>query len=396
MAEKRLAPLVMILFLCLVLSFPAAAREEEPAFDREEIIREQMEELDLEKIEAFIAEINRQGAKFIPEINLQELVGRVARGEEAFSVRALLAGLLKYLFQEVVANSHLLGQLLLLAVIAAILNNIQQAFYAQEVGQVAYAVCFLVLLALAVQSFTIAISTGKEAIEKMVTFMQALLPPLLALLTAVGGITSAAVFHPLLLMIISVLATVIESTIFPLIYVAAILAIVSQLSAGISLSRLAGLIQEDSVVLLGLAISIFIGVLVVQGVAASVSDGVSLRTVKFLAATFVPLVGKMLADTIDAVASCSLLLKNAIGIVGVLAVIILCSFPILKLAALILIYKVAAAAIQPITEGRLVQCLNSLANSLTVVLVSIATVAVMFFITITVIIGVGNMTVMLR
>ena len=176
MAEKRLAPLVMILFLCLVLSFPAAAREEEPAFDREEIIREQMEELDLEKIEAFIAEINRQGAKFIPEINLQELVGRVARGEEAFSVRALLAGLLKYLFQEVVANSHLLGQLLLLAVIAAILNNIQQAFYAQEVGQVAYAVCFLVLLALAVQSFTIAISTGKEAIEKMVTFMQALLP----------------------------------------------------------------------------------------------------------------------------------------------------------------------------------------------------------------------------
>ena len=197
-------------------------------------------------------------------------------------------------------------------------------------------------------------------------------------------------------MIISVLATVIESTIFPLIYVAAILAIVSQLSAGISLSRLAGLIQEGSVVLLGLAISIFIGVLVVQGVAASVSDGVSLRTVKFLAATFVPLVGKMLADTIDAVASCSLLLKNAIGIVGVLAVIILCSFPILKLAALILIYKVAAAAIQPITEGRLVQCLNSLANSLTVVLVSIATVAVMFFITITVIIGVGNMTVMLR
>ena len=115
-------------------------------------------------------------------------------------------------------------------------------------------------------------------------------------------------------MIISILATVIESTIFPLIYIAAILAIVSQLSSGVSISRLAGLIQEGSVVLLGLAISIFIGVIVVQGVAASVSDGVSLRTVKFLAGTFVPLVGKMLADTIDAVASCSLLLKMPLAL----------------------------------------------------------------------------------
>ncbi|HHW92318.1 MAG TPA: stage III sporulation protein AE [Firmicutes bacterium] len=396
MAGKRMVLFIPACLLCLVCSFNVAAQEQEQVFDREQIIREQMEALDFEKIEAFIADLNRQGAKYVPEINLQELVARVARGEEAFNLRALLGGLLQYLFQEVVANSHLLGKLLLLAVIAAVLNNIQQAFTEQEVGQVAYSVCFLVLLAMAVQTFTIAINTGQEAVERMVTFMQALLPVLLALLTAVGGIASAAVFHPLLLMIISILATVIESTIFPLIYIAAILAIVSQLSSGVSISRLAGLIQEGSVVLLGLAISIFIGVIVVQGVAASVSDGVSLRTVKFLAGTFVPLVGKMLADTIDAVASCSLLLKNAIGLVGVLAVILLCSFPILKLAALILIYKVAAAAIQPITEGRLVQCLNSLANSLTVVLVSIATVAIMFFITITVIIGVGNMTVMLR
>ena len=209
MAEKRLAPLVMILFLCLVLSFPAAAREEEPAFDREEIIREQMEELDLEKIEAFIAEINRQGAKFIPEINLQELVGRVARGEEAFSVRALLAGLLKYLFQEVVANSHLLGQLLLLAVIEAILNNIQQAFYAGS-GPGSLAVCFLFYWPWQ-SKLTIAISTGKETIEKMVALC-ALLP--LIGPPVVGWITSRCL-HPLLLMIISVLATVIESTIFP-------------------------------------------------------------------------------------------------------------------------------------------------------------------------------------
>jgi stage III sporulation protein AE len=142
MAGKRMVLFIPACLLCLVCSFNVAAQEQEQVFDREQIIREQMEALDFEKIEAFIADLNRQGAKYVPEINLQELVARVARGEEAFNLRALLGGLLQYLFQEVVANSHLLGKLLLLAVIAAVLNNIQQAFTAQEVGQVAYSVCF--------------------------------------------------------------------------------------------------------------------------------------------------------------------------------------------------------------------------------------------------------------
>lgn len=388
---------IMVLVLAFFLCSPSpAAQGREGVLDQEEIIKEQLDMLDLHEIEALISDINRQVAAYVPELSLGDLISRVMRGQEILNVGALISGLLQYLFKEVVANSRLLGQLLLLAVIAAILNNIQQAFAAEGVGQVAYSVCFLVLLALAVQTFGIAIGAGEGAIEKMVTFMQALLPLLLTLLTAVGGVASAAVFHPLLFMIISVLATLIKSTVFPLIYIAAVLTIVSQLSPGVSISRLASLIQEASIAILGIIISIFIGVLVVQGVAASVSDGVSIRTVKFLAGTLVPLMGKMLADTIDTIAGCSLLLKNAIGIIGVMGVILLCAFPILKLASLILIYKVAAAIIQPLTEGRLTQCLNSLANSLTVVLVSVATVGVMFFITITIVIGIGNMTVMLR
>ena len=351
---KNISLPIVVFSLVLILCSPTlAAQGGGPALDREKIIEEQLDILDLHGIEALIGDINRQAAAQVPELNIRELIGRMVAGKEIFNVGALLGGLLQYLFKEVVANSRLLGQLLLLAVIAAILNNIQEAFAAQGVGQLAYSVCFLVLLALAVQTFGIAISAGQEAIEKMVTFMQALLPLLLTLLTAVGGVASAAVFHPLLFLVISVLATLIKSTMFPLIYIAAVLTIVSQLSPGVSISRLASLIQEVSLAFLGLVISIFIGVIVVQGVAASVSDGVSLRTVKFLAGTFVPLVGKMLADTIDAIAGCSLLLKNAIGLVGVIAVILLCSFPILKLASLILIYKVAAAVIQPITEGRL-------------------------------------------
>ena len=93
------------------------------------------------------------------EINLQELVARVAGAR-----RPLIAGLAwrpsQYLFQEVVANSHLLGKLLLLAVIAAVLNNIQQAFTEQEVGRVTLGVPGFA--GHGVQTFTIAINTGRS------------------------------------------------------------------------------------------------------------------------------------------------------------------------------------------------------------------------------------------
>ncbi|MGI6574523.1 MAG: stage III sporulation protein AE [bacterium] len=390
---------LVIISCAIILIFApsvSGAVNNEQEFNRDEIINGQLDKLDLMEMERFINDLNRETNALIPDFNLRQFILQVTRGGEPFNVSVLVAGLLQYLFKELLANSRLLGQLLILAVVAAILQNIQRAFADETIGKMAYGVCFLVLLTLAIQTFAISIDTGKIAIDRMVTFMQALLPVLLALLTAVGGIATAAIFHPLLVMVITVMATLIKILIFPLIYIGVVLSIISHIAPGVSITRLAGLLHEWSVILLGLVICIFMGVLVVQGVTASVSDGISMRAVKFLTGTFVPIVGKMFVDAIDAIAGCSLLLKNAIGVLGVIAVFLVCAFPLLKLTSLILIYKVTAAIIQPISEEGLVRCINSLANSLTVVLVTVATVGVMFFITITVVIGVGNMTVMLR
>jgi stage III sporulation protein AE len=387
---------VGILIILWCTSIASGQETLDGKFNQDEVISGQLDKLDLLEMERFINELKQGATMEFPDLSLRELIIHIAKGEEVLEPLKVINGLLHHLFKEVVAHFHLLGQLLILAVIAAILRNIQRAFTSESIGRMAYGVCFLVLLTLAIQTFSIAIDTGQVAIDSMVTFMQALLPILLVLLTAVGGITTAAIFHPFMVTIITVMATLIKSTVFPLIYIGVILSIVSHITPTVSITRLASLLKEWSVILLGLALSLFLGILVVQGVTSSVSDGISMRTVKFLTGAIVPMVGKMFVDAIDAIAGCSLLLKNAIGVLGVIIVFFICSLPLLKLTSLILIYKVTAAVIQPISEESLVSCLNSLANSLVMVLVTVATVGIMFFITITVVIGVGNMTVMLR
>ncbi len=359
-------------------------------------LQEQISALNLETIEKYLAEINKDLDTYIPQLDLRDMIGRLARGELGVSANEVLKGLLKYLFREMVANSRLLGQLLLLAVLCAILQNVQSAFENGTVGRIAWFVCFLVLLTLALGSFTIAIQTGRKAIEDMVSFMQAMLPVLITLLTAMGNITTAALFHPLTLVVLSTISTLIKNVVFPLIFFAVILGLANNITSRVEVSKLADLLKQWSMALLGLFFSVFLGFIAVQGIAGSVADGVAMRTAKFGIGVFVPIVGKLFSDALEAVVGTSLLLKNAIGLIGILAVFFICAFPVLKIISLMLIYKIAGAVIQPIGDKLIADSLNIMGNSLTMIFAAVAAVGIMFFFVIAIVVGAGNFSLMLR
>src|SRR5690606_42087626 len=88
------------------------------------------------------------------------------------------------------------------------------------------------------------------------------------------------------------------------------------------LSRLSGLLPHGALTVLGLGFTVFLGVMVIRGAIAPVADGVALRAAKFLAGTFIPVVGGMMADAVEVVVGGSLLVKNALG-VQVLVVLVL-------------------------------------------------------------------------
>lgn len=359
-------------------------------------LQEQMAGVDLNSIEKYLDQINRDMNNYMPQLSVKEMVAKLAKGELGLSAGEVCKGLLKYLFREMVANSRLLGQLLLLAVLCAILQNVQSAFEKGTVGKVAWAVCFLVLLTLALGSFTIALQTGRDTIETMVGFMHAMLPVLITLLTAMGNITTATLFHPLTLVVLSTISTLIKNVVFPLIFFSVIVGLANKISAKVDVSRLADLFRHLAIGLLGTFFTVFLGFMMIQGIAGSVADGVALRTAKFGIGVFVPVVGKLFSDALEAVIGTSLLLKNAVGLVGILGVFFICAFPILKIVSLMLIYKISAAIIQPIGDKMIADSLNLMSNSLTMVFAAVTAVCIMFFFVIAIVVGAGDFSLMLR
>jgi len=127
-----------------------------------------------------------------------------------------------------------------------------------------------------------------------------------------------------------------------------------------------------------------------------VTDGVALKTAKYVTGNFVPVVGPMFSDATDTVLSASLLMKNAIGLAGVSIIILLSAFPALKILALAFIYQISAALLQPLGDSPVITCLQTIGKSMMYVFAALLSVGLMFFMAITIIIAAGNVTVMMR
>lgn len=357
----------------------------------------QSQELDLTQLEGLVKDASRTWQGYGPEISLRDFL-EIYRGEEQgkFSPGAILGGFFRYLVREVLGNADLLVQLLVLAVAAALLQNLQSAFDSDGTGKLAYAVVYLTLAGVAVAGFGLAFMAARQVTESLTGFMLAVLPTLLTVLAGMGGLTSAALFHPIMITLVTTAAATVANIVFPLIFLAAVLEIVSGLNENYKLTNLAGLLKQGATLVMGFTFTIFMGLVGIKGAAGAVADGLAMKTAKFALGSFVPVVGKMFADATDLIFGSTLLLKNALGMLGAAAIFFITAFPLLKILSLSLIYQLAGALVQPVGAGPIAAILGTISRSLQSLFGAVAVVALMFFLSITVIVGAANVAAMAR
>ncbi len=381
---------VAAVLMLLILIAPSAAAATDP------LVQDLQNDLDLSFFDRYWGELEKEARDFLPEMSWRKLLERLQAGEAFLDPGAFLGGIGRYFFGEVLLNLKLLGQLLLLAVAAAFLKNLESAFERQQVATLTRSIVFIVLVGICLYGFTAAMSMAGRTIDNMVDFSLASLPALVALLAAQGSVVSSAVLHPLVVFGINFFGSLIRNIIFPLIYFSAVLGLADHFSPHFEVGQLSNLFRELSTWGMGICMTVFVGILAVQGVAGTVADAVGLRTAKYMTGAFVPVVGKILSDAVETVAGASIILKNSIYLTGVLLLLFLTLFPLIKLTAVILIYKLSAALVEPLGESELGSCINVVGNSLVLVLAALACAALIFFFAVTVIVNAGNTAIMFR
>lgn len=381
----------VILFLFLTPILVQAS----PNSPDESLVDQQLSRLGVDEVKQYWDDIIHKYGGFLPEAQKGTFYEFV-KAEKNFSLKEWLLGFVKFLFYELIANGKLLGTLILLTVFSMILQTLQTAFEQQTVSKVAYSMIYMVLIIIALNSFHLAISYTEEAIGAMINFIIALVPLLLALIASAGGLTSVAFFHPIIIFLVNTSGLMIQYITLPLLFLSALLSIVSTLTDHYKVTQLAGLLRNIAVGMLGTILTIFLGVISVQGASTAIADGITIRTAKFVTGNFIPVIGRMFTDAADTVLSASILLKNTVGIVGVVILLLIAVFPAIKVLSLALIYKIAAALLQPLGGGPVIDCLSIISKSMIYIFAALAIVSLMFFLAITIMIAAGNLSLMMR
>ena len=361
----------------------------------EKIVQEELSSDQVQEIERYLEQLDREVGGKLPPVTLRDWWDMV-RGRRSFDWNALWQALVAYFWGAVVVNLRLLGQLVVLSAVAAVLANLQAAYEGETVGRTAWTVAYLVILALGIGGFRTAVGVSRGAITDLLSYMLSLLPLLAGLCVSAGAVTTAGILSPAMIVAVHTVSVLVADVVVPLMVFAVVLEVASNLGEPARLTRLADLFRSLATGTLGVLLAVFLGVTAVSGAAAAVSDGITVRTAKFLTGSFIPVVGKMFSDAVEVVVGTSLLVKSVVGLAGLFALVLTVALPLIKLVVLILVYKLAAALVQPLGAGLVADTLASMGHGLVLVGLATAAVALMFFLAAGIMLGAGWLSVAFR
>lgn len=346
---------------------------------------------DIHDLENFSEQLQREN-DYIPDISISGIIKNYkSSGSFGIDIKKMLKAITDYLLKEVLLNSRLMIELLLVCMLSAVIKSLQEAFTDSTISNLGYYSYFLIMIIIIIKSFTVIMQLGKSTINSMVDLTNSLMPPLMGLIAAVGGFSSAATLDPVIMIGIRIVTDIIRDLVLPMAMMAVILNIVDNLSENIKISQMAKLIDQVSKWILCFGMTVFITLITIRSSVSANIDQVALKSTKFAIDNFIPIVGKVMSDAIATVAGYSLLVKDAVSIAGLLMLVAVCVFPLIKIILVALIYKFIGAVMQPVADEKIVKCISSVGSSVTMIFACVTSVSVMFFIMITIIISTGRL-----
>ncbi len=243
-----------------------------------------------------------------------EAVGESVREAGAFS--SILRTVLRLCGIAIKENLALLASITGVLILAATLG----AFFEKK-GGVSRTFEFAVSLTTAVLFFTLCATRFGDiaAYFKTVGAISLAILPLMGVLYAMGGNIAAAVAnHGVMSAFLVVLEKVFATSVVPVAALCLVLALVEAVSGNISLRALTTLVRRTFTWGISLLMLILSFVLGVQQTLAKGADTLALRTVRFAAGSFLPVVGGSVGESLRTVAGSVEYLRATVGMGGVL------------------------------------------------------------------------------
>ncbi len=377
--------LIIIFFMLILIPNVTYAETEE------EIMKSTEESMNISE---FIQQAEKYTGDFLEDVDISQMLSQAIKGN--VDNKTIYQKVLKVLGSEVSSSIKVLISILVIIVIHGILKSITDNFENNNISQIIYFVQYILIVTLIMSNFTEIIKLVKETSSDLVGFINVLAPLLLTLMVYTGGIATSTMLEPIILLVINFIGNIIESVLIPIMMIVVVFSIVSKISERVQLEKLSKFMKSGVIWFLGIVLTVFVGVVSLEGTLSSSVDGITAKTAKAAMSNIIPVVGKVIGDAVDSVLGCGVILKNAVGFVGVIIIIGICIIPIIKIATLTIMYNLAAAVVQPIADGKIVKLLEEMGGVFKVLLGILVSLSVLLLVGVTLVIKISNSGMMYR
>lgn len=320
--------------------------------------------------------------------SISDYVERVCEGDCELSIDTIADYIKEGAVSQWDANKTLVFRLLIYAVLSGVFLNLTGSMYEKQLGENGFHMLYFLVVTILLSAFYAVFSVAKEVLWQVLSFMKALVPAFSLALTWSSGSATSFAFYQAMLATIGVAETLMYYLFLPFIQIYFLLRILNPLSGG-KFDKLAALLE--SVVRVGtkIILGIMLGHQGIKGLLMPALDQAK-RSAVFRAAESIPGVGNVFGGITDTIVGSGVLIKSAIGVGGIIAIALICLLPLLKLGLFTFFYRVIAAFSQPVADRRMVAVFQGSADSGKLLFQLVFMTAVLFLLTLTIIIAATN------
>lgn len=338
-----------------------------------------------------IGDLERATENLFPDwdINLKELFDRVLSGEGVGLFGALGEQLLQNIAGELTGLKSIFITLILIGIASAIFTNISGVFMQQQLSECGFFITYLIMIIFLTKVSVYVYGVTESTLLLMVDFLKVFLPTYFITVGVSGGTMTAIGFYQIFMLVVLGIELFLVGILLPVIGAYFLLTVINGVWQEEKLEPLIRLIKKGIGLTLKLLLAFVSGTGLLQGMITPVIDSAKTSVLQKTVSA-IPGIGDLAGSASGVLLGTAVLIKNAVGMIGVILLLLICLLPVLKLFLVMLAMKGAAAVMGMVSDKRMTGCADRMGDGVTMLLQTTLTAVTFFFVLISIVAFTAN------
>lgn len=336
-------------------------------------LEEIIEALDFQSLNGFLNDHMRS------EMDVAQLMKEISLyGFEGINKENITRLFFDTLFYEISIARPIFVKMLLFSVLFSMIHRLlgSKKTYVSNMG---FLLIYTTLMVLLMQSFFMVRDVAMEGMNGILTFLQALIPTYTMTMVFTGNAITGAMAYELAFFFVYLIEYLMKHLLSPMIHVFVLVLFLNHLFEEDKLSKMAEFMEKIISLILKIGFGSVVGLGVVQSLLTPMKDRIA-NNVMLSGLSSIPGIGGALGATGDIIFSCGMLIKNSLGIIGLVILFVITAIPILKIVCFWGMYHILSIVLQPVSDARLVECVSGVARGCDLYLKIILYSMLLFFV----------------